>query len=163
MFSRPAVAFFALAVAELFVLTRVISAFGAFLGLLVLVGLSVLGFAVLRRTGVGLVKDTASRAGSGASSGQPLADRGLLFFASLLMIVPGFLTGLAGLVLLLPPVRGLIRPAVASRVQPWAQNNLKFGRVRWSGSEVVDVDVVDVDSVDVDSDESDQHKPRELN
>ena len=46
------------------------------------------------------------------------AVNGVLILAGgLLMLVPGFVTGVIGLLLLLPPVRALLRPIVIARVQ----------------------------------------------
>jgi UPF0716 protein FxsA len=53
-----------------------------------------------------------------AARGDPspvLADGALVVLAGWLLLLPGFLTGLAGLVLLLPPVRAALRRAVARR------------------------------------------------
>lgn len=163
MFSRPAVATFALAVAELFVLTRVASILGTGTTLLLLVGLSLLGVVLLKRVGAGLlqasVSSMAARAGGAKRTPESsnFADQGMGLLAAVLLIIPGFLTGLLGFLLYLPPIRAAARPVVLHRIQPWIQPNLQFGRVRWFGREVVDVDLVDVD--DHSDDSSHTHKP----
>lgn len=48
---------------------------------------------------------------------SPLAHRALVGVAAVLLILPGFFTDALGLVLLLPPVRGLIIRGMASRVR----------------------------------------------
>lgn len=48
---------------------------------------------------------------------SPLAHKALMGVAAVLLILPGFFTDALGLVLLLPPVRGLIIKAVSSRMR----------------------------------------------
>lgn len=48
---------------------------------------------------------------------SPLAHKALMGVAAVLLILPGFLTDALGLLLLLPPVRGLIIKAVSSRMR----------------------------------------------
>jgi UPF0716 protein FxsA len=43
-----------------------------------------------------------------------LADGAMIFFASALMLTPGFLTDAVGLALLIPPIRAVIRPPLIS-------------------------------------------------
>lgn len=48
---------------------------------------------------------------------SPLAHKALMGVAAVLLILPGFFTDALGLLLLLPPVRGLIIKAVSSRMR----------------------------------------------
>ncbi len=81
-------------------------------GVLVLVlGTGVAGVMVLRRQGVRL---------SGAMRGQAglreAGEAGLVALGAVLLILPGILTDLAGLVLMLPPVRQLVMGLIGARV-----------------------------------------------
>ena len=68
----------------------------------------------------------------------------MMLFGALLMIIPGVVTGLLGLLFFLPPVRAIARPIVLHRIQPWIRPNLRFGRGTMGfGRDVVDVDLVD--------------------
>lgn len=72
-------------------------------------GSSVLGVAVLRRGATGLRR----------KSGNPLlqlAGGGLSMLAAMLLIVPGFLTSVLGLILLLPVVQRLVIVLVGHRL-----------------------------------------------
>ncbi len=164
MFSRPAVAVFGLVVAELFVLTRVSSAYGLGVVLLVLLGLSALGVAVLRRGGAGFLAASVATAASGdREATDAIADRAMVALAGLLLLLPGLVTGLLGLVLLVPVVRGALRPMLAHRVQGWVPTTVRFGSFgpRMRG-DVVDVDIVDVDP-SPDQPPSPPNRPSELN
>jgi len=146
MFSRPAVVLFALAVAELFVLTRIASAIGAGPAVLALILLSVTGIVLFWRGGARFLAASVDRVtAAGVQKESVVADRAMVVFGALLLIVPGFLTGLIGILLLVPPIRTLVRPVVLHRIQPWIQPNLQFRQVRWFGRDVVDVDIIDVD------------------
>ncbi|HTY71154.1 MAG TPA: FxsA family protein [Actinomycetes bacterium] len=70
---------------------------------------AVLGIYVLRRTG----RDWMRAAQTGAQ-GRAAGDSALLFAAGILLIWPGFISDVIGLLLLVPLVRVLLRGAVAS-------------------------------------------------
>ena len=52
-----------------------------------------------------------------ASAGQVLGDNGLITMGSVALALPGYLSTLFGLVLIFGPTRGLIRRAIATRLQ----------------------------------------------
>jgi UPF0716 protein FxsA len=76
--------------------------------IIALLGLSLVGVLVLRETGRRGWQDLrlAARDGVAPESGS---GRGLTMLAGFLLAVPGFLTAVLGLLLLLPPVRGVVR------------------------------------------------------
>ena len=49
---------------------------------------------------------------SGRLPTDDLADGAMIFFASALMLTPGFLTDGVGLALLIPPIRAILRPPI---------------------------------------------------
>jgi UPF0716 protein FxsA len=120
---------------EFLVLLGVAKLIGAPAAVLILVGLSVLGGVLVRNIGLRGWR----RMRAAARSGQPPGDEVLHSVAGLLaaslLLIPGYLTALAGLVVLLPPVRGLvgtrIRKATERRVPSHVAGDL-FGprRVR---------------------------------
>ena len=82
------------------------------------------------------------------------ADNGLLFVAGLLLLLPGYVTDVVGLILLLPPVRALLRVWIGQRVDRFLQSaNLtivrwddRTGRLRrtdYGSGDVVEGEVVD--------------------
>ena len=128
--------------AEVLGTVLVVQQIGAWSSLVLFAASFVLGLLVMRRAGgnawLALTRG-ADRPGAVAG------DTVLLFLAGLLLAVPGVLTDLVGLVLLLPPVRELVRRWVArgaSRRFPDVQS--MFTTVRLAdGSLVIPGEVVD--------------------
>lgn len=161
MFSPVAVFLFVTTLAELFVLTQVGGVLGAFPTVMLLLGLSTLGVFVLRTRGAGFISSTISSiSGDRSEVADTLANQALVMFACVLLIVPGFVSAGMAILLFVPPVRALVRPAVRSRVQAWTLPYQRFG-----GSFVdVDSTVVNDGVVNVDSVPKDAHPraPKEL-
>lgn len=95
--------------AELYVLLRVGQwiGVGETIGLLVLV--SVVGAWLVKREGIGVLRRAQARLQEGSVPGRELVDGVLVLFAGALLLTPGFLTDIAGVLLLLPPVRAALR------------------------------------------------------
>ena len=81
------------------------------------VGTAALGVGLIRWQGVRMGLNL--RQGMGAARGQlaGAAHGGLIVLAAVLLILPGFLTDAAGLLLLIPAVRGLVIGAIAARAR----------------------------------------------
>lgn len=133
--------FVVLPVLELVVLVRVAGALGVLetIALLVLIGAfgwwlcKLQGLSVLRR-----IQDTVAR---GEAPGRDLADGGLIAAAGLFLLLPGFVSDIAALVLLLPPTRAVVRGALGALVGRRAGAGLVRTSSRGS---FVDVEVVDI-------------------
>jgi len=106
-----------LPILELAVLIRVGAAVGIGVTLLLLLAGAVAGSIVLRQVGAATIRrlSAASRRDPAVAppvAGPPPAETALLVGAGLLLIVPGFLSDVAGLLLLVPAVRrALVRRA----------------------------------------------------
>src|ERR1700730_225265 len=96
-------------VAEVYVIVQVAHHIGvlATLGLLLLISAS--GPWLVRRTGLGVWRRAQTRLNEGEVPGREMVDGVLLLAAGLLLTVPGVLSGIAGVLLLLPPVRAVVR------------------------------------------------------
>ena len=120
-------------------------AIGLLLTLVIVLGSAVLGVAVIRRQGMGAITGMRGAGMRGAGmrgGGVPLAKVGLTTLAGVLLILPGFLTDMVGLVLLVPMVQLRVIAALAGRVQ---------AGVRYSGaSDVVEGEAVEVEAVRLD-------------
>ena len=88
---------------------------GLLASLAVIGGTALLGGVVLRRSGERIALDL--RSAMSAAQVAAAGGHGLTMLAGVLLILPGFLGDLLGLILLLPPVRHLIARQVAQRVQ----------------------------------------------
>ena len=78
----------------------------ATLGLIVLS--AVLGFSLLRRQGLSLLNQMKAETAAGRAPQREIIHGTLLIFAGILLIIPGFLTDIIGLLLFIPFVRDLI-------------------------------------------------------
>jgi UPF0716 protein FxsA len=96
--------------------------FWSMLGLLVL--LSLIGVTVIRFAGLRTVQRYAAASATGQAPGKQLADGAVMLTAGVLLTVPGFVSGVFGLLLLLPPVRALVRGRLSKRTAATAQ---RFG------------------------------------
>lgn len=156
MFSRGALAAFALILAEIVVFGLVVRALGAafvVLGSLVLAGIGTL---IVRRQIPELVNSGRTVLTSLGADGKPeqLSDRAMLAIAGVLLIVPGLITGAVGATLLLPPVRASVRRFSRNRFAhlvpsgfgvPFTVGGEAASRHRGTRVDVVDVDVVSED------------------
>ncbi|MFY0409496.1 FxsA family protein [Solicola sp. PLA-1-18] len=96
----------------------VLIAVGQQIGLLATLGLLaagvVVGWLVVRREGARALGAVREAARSGGRPDTDLSDRALVFVSGLLIMTPGFVTDVLGLLLWLPPVRRLMRRAVTA-------------------------------------------------
>ena len=99
--------------AELVVFVAVVAWIGLGWTLLAMLATSALGFLLLARQGTRALTDLRERARSRQPAGRELGDAGLVAVGGLLMVLPGFLGDLLGLLCLLPLTRGLVRGLIA--------------------------------------------------
>ncbi|WP_018236093.1 FxsA family protein [Ensifer sp. BR816] len=83
--------------------------------LLVLLG-GVAGILLLRIQGLGMLRRVQEAARAGKDPGPDVLGGALIFVAAILLIVPGFITDIAGLILFLPPVRRAIAAFLQTRL-----------------------------------------------
>lgn len=86
----------------------------ATLGLVVASGL--LGAVLLRVQGFGVMARIRQEVDAGRDPGRELANGVMLLAAAILLIIPGFVTDIIGLLLFLPPVRAMAWRFLKSRI-----------------------------------------------
>jgi UPF0716 protein FxsA len=101
---------------ELALLIRAGQAWGFWPVLGVIIGTGLLGVAILRRQGFKVAEKISAELNAGRAPVAPLADSGLVFAAGAFLMSPGLIGDTLGLVLLISPVRTLIRHALAARL-----------------------------------------------
>lgn len=106
----------ALPIIEIAIFIKVGQLIGLLPTLALIVGAAVLGGLVLRQQGLSVLGQLRNNVNSGHMPARSIADTMMIGLAALLLVLPGFLTDVAALALLLPPVRGWIYAALASRV-----------------------------------------------
>jgi UPF0716 protein FxsA len=114
------VAFLVVPIVEIYVLIQVGQVIGAWWTVLLLIADSVFGSWLLKREGVRAWRALQDALGSGRMPTRELADAALIVFGGTLMITPGFVTDLFGLLAILPftrpAARRLLGAFVARRV-----------------------------------------------
>lgn len=102
---------------ELFIILRVGGALGVLntIGLLIVV--SAVGAWLVKREGLVVLRRAQGRIKSGGVPTKELIDGVLILFAGALLLTPGFLTDVVGVLLLLPPVRAALRAATTRQLR----------------------------------------------
>jgi UPF0716 protein FxsA len=90
---------------ELFVVLRVGAAIGALNTIALLVVVSLIGAALVKRQGLAVAGRLRRQMDAGEDPSRSLVDGFLLLVAGVLLILPGFVSDVIGLALLLPPLR----------------------------------------------------------
>lgn len=116
MLGLLALAFLVVPVAELAVIIRVGQRVGILPTLALLVGISIVGAWLAKREGLGAMRQIRRQLEAGRPPGAELVDAALIVFAGALLLTPGFLTDVVALLLLLPPVRLLLRRRLQRRL-----------------------------------------------
>jgi UPF0716 protein FxsA len=76
----------------------------------------VLGAILLRVQGFGAMTRARAELAAGGDPSRELADAAMILLAGILLLIPGFVTDIAGLLLFLPPVRHLAWRFVSRRI-----------------------------------------------
>ncbi|MDP9428708.1 MAG: FxsA family protein [Actinomycetota bacterium] len=125
------------ALAEVVVFVLLAAWIGVGWTLLAAVATTALGWVLLARQGPRALAELRSRARERRPSGRALGDAGLVAVGGLLMVLPGFLGDVVGLLCLLPPtrflVRGLLGRAVASRLPVGLRGPMRVRSARTEG------------------------------
>jgi len=109
------VLFLILPLLELAVIIQVGQWLGVLDTLALLLVLSIGGAWIVKRQGLGLLARIRREIAQGDVPTATLIDGGLIGFAGVLLVAPGFVTDAFGLLLLLPPVRALVRAGLRRR------------------------------------------------
>jgi UPF0716 protein FxsA len=101
------------AILEIWVVIQVADAIGALPTVALLLLSSIAGTNVLRRGAPMAWRRIAEASRTGERLGREVLDGGLIVVAGLLLLVPGLVSGVLGALLLLPPIRAVVRPGLA--------------------------------------------------
>jgi UPF0716 protein FxsA len=116
-------------IAELYVILKVGDAIGAVWTVALLAADSVLGSVLLRSQGRAVWRRFNANLAGGRMPHREVVDGVLVIFGGALLITPGFLSDIVGLVLLVPPTRAVVRRVVFRRLG----NRLVVGATRRAG------------------------------
>jgi len=104
-----------LPIIEIAIFIKVGQTIGLFPTLALIIGAALLGGVVLRLQGLQVLGQLRNNVSTGKLPGRTIADAMMIGLAALLLILPGFLSDVVALGLLLPPVRSWIYAGLASR------------------------------------------------
>lgn len=116
MFAVLALLFLVVPFLELYVLIQVGRAVGALPTVVLLLFVSVAGAWLVKREGLNVLRRAQAQLRAGHVPATELVDGVLIVLAGALLVSPGFVTDLAGVLLLLPPVRLAIRTYARRRL-----------------------------------------------
>lgn len=103
-----------------------------------LIGVSVFGTALAKHEGVRVFRSFMTAIDKGEMPSRDIIAGACLLLSGLLFLVPGFVTDVLGILLLLPPVRGGLARFVLRRRS--GRSNVRVVRATYSGP-IVDVEV----------------------
>ncbi|MDP9378475.1 MAG: FxsA family protein [Actinomycetota bacterium] len=108
--------FVAVPILELAVILQVGQEIGAWWTIGLLIADSVVGSVLLRAQGRVTWRRFTQALQAGRPPAREVVDGALVLIGGTLLLTPGFVTDLAGLLLLLPPTRAIVRRALAKRL-----------------------------------------------
>jgi UPF0716 protein FxsA len=129
--------------AELVVFVLVAGWIGVGWTILAVLATSALGGALLGRQGTKALQDLRERARTRRPAGRELGNAGLVAIGGLLMLLPGFLTDLIGLLCLLPGTRDVVRAVLVRTVYSRLPDRMR-GPVHVRSARVEEVEVQQV-------------------
>lgn len=108
--------FLVVPVLELWVILQVGQEIGPASTIVLLLAVSVAGAALLKREGLRAWSRFRSALAVGRIPAEEVVDGSLVLFAGALLLTPGFLTDVLGLVLIVPPTRAVVNRVLRKRV-----------------------------------------------
>jgi len=114
-------------IVELAVLIQVAGVIGVLPTVGLVVASSLIGFWLMKAEGLGVLRRMQAQVAEGQMPATEVVDGVLVLLGGLLMVLPGFISSIVGLLLLLPPVRALLRPVVLAR----ARRRIDRGQARF--------------------------------
>lgn len=135
----------AVPVLEIVVFIKVGGAIGVFPTLLLLLLSAVVGIALVRRQGVQTIGRLQAAVEAGGDPSGPLAHGALILVAGILLFIPGFMTDILGLLLMIPPLRAALIRRGASGATVRAATYIRVRPVHpGPASDAIDVEFEDV-------------------
>lgn len=143
---------------ELWVILRVGAAIGAWWTVLLLLADSLFGAWLVQREGRRAWRQFREAIADARWPAREVAEGALVLIGGALLLTPGFVTDVVGLLFVLPPTRRLIARHLEGRVVPVPLRVV--GERTFSGrSTHVDVDVMDVEVISVEREAADERGP----
>jgi UPF0716 protein FxsA len=110
-------------VAELGVLLFSGQTIGVWPTLILLIVTGLLGSYLAKKQGINTIRKVQEQIQFGRVPGNEILDGLCVLFGGILLLSPGFLTDILGLILLLPFTRTLIKPFILKLIRKWIDKN----------------------------------------
>lgn len=110
-------------VAELGVLLFSGQTIGVWPTLILLIVTGLLGSYLAKKQGINTIRKVQEQIQFGRVPGNEILDGLCVLFGGILLLSPGFLTDILGLILLLPFTRTLIKPFILKLLRKWIDKN----------------------------------------
>ena len=110
-------------VAELGVLLFSGQTIGVWPTLILLIVTGLLGSYLAKKQGINTIRKVQEQIQFGRAPGNEILDGLCVLFGGILLLSPGFLTDILGLILLLPFTRTLIKPFILKLIRKWIDKN----------------------------------------
>jgi UPF0716 protein FxsA len=110
--------FIVVPIVELYVIIQVGGAIGVLPTIALLIADSVLGSLLMRHQGRSAWRRFNAALTEGRIPHREVLEGALVIFGGALLLTPGFVTDILGIILLIPPTRALVRQIVARRLLP---------------------------------------------
>lgn len=117
MFARLFLIFTSVSLLEIFVLVKVGGVLGPWPTILLVIITALVGSALVRSQGTQILQQLQQRLAQGEMPGQQLVEGVMLLMTGVLLVTPGFVTDLTGLLLLQPSIRGKIAMLILANVK----------------------------------------------
>jgi UPF0716 protein FxsA len=137
--------FIVVPIAEIAVIIQVGQEIGVPLTVALLVADSILGSVLMRSQGRAAWRRFNDATRAGRVPAREVLDGALVIFGGALLLTPGFLTDILGLILLIPPTRAVVRGMLAGRLARRMVASMTSTRVRPRRDDDVEGTAVDVD------------------
>lgn len=121
-------------IAELYVIVQVGQEVGIIPTLLLLVGVSIAGAYLLKREGLATWRRFQQQMGEGRVPTKEAADGAMILFGGALLLTPGFLTDIVGLLFIFPGSRAALKGGFRKLAGTWAIK--RMGPAGYVGSKI---------------------------
>lgn len=122
MFGKLFLLFALVPVAEIYVLVTVGSSIGAFPTIALVILTALAGAHLARLQGMSVMQRIRENLDQGYMPAEELLDALLIFLAGMALLMPGFLTDICGLLILLPATRNIFKRWLRKKFDEWRQN-----------------------------------------
>ena len=109
--------------AELYLLTKIGNYLGAFNTILVVIATGIVGAYLAKLQGIRTMMRVRENLNQGELPAEQMLDALLIFVAGIVLITPGFVTDLAGILILVPKTRYWFKRWLRKKFDQWISEN----------------------------------------